>query len=81
MPKRVTRQVNIRVDREVYDILETVRYLRDVRGMQELLEPVVASFALDASVDANVRQALDARRASLAAASRRPSGVTPSDEG
>ena len=80
MPTRVTRQINIRVSSDVYDVLETVRYLRDLRGMKELLEPVLASFAIDASVDANVQQALEARRASLAAASRRPSGVTPSAE-
>lgn len=80
MSKRVTRQINIRVDSDVYDVLETVRYLRDLRGMQELLEPVVASFALDASVDSNVQQALEARRANLALSSRRPSGVIPSTD-
>ncbi len=70
MTKRDTRQVNIRIERSVFDVLETVRYLRDLRGMQELLEPLVSSFAADASDDARVRVALDARRESLAEPAR-----------
>ena len=65
MAKQV-RQVNIRVDRAVYDVLETVRYLRDLRGMQELLEPVVESFASAAASDDKVERALAARRENLA---------------
>jgi hypothetical protein len=34
----VARQINIRVSADVYDVLETVRYLRDLRGMKELLD-------------------------------------------
>lgn len=67
MAKRDTRQVNIRIERGVFDVLETVRYLRDLRGMQELLEPLVSTFAADASEDARVQTALEARRESLAA--------------
>lgn len=70
MTKRDTRQVNIRIERGVFDVLETVRYLRDLRGMQELLEPLVSGFAADASDDARVQAALDARRESLAASAR-----------
>jgi predicted Ser/Thr protein kinase len=63
--KRESRQVNIRVEREVYDVLETVRYLRDLRGMQELLEPIVERFASSAAEDERVERALAARRESL----------------
>jgi len=66
MAKAKVRQVNIRVDRDVYDVLETVRYLRDLRGMQELLEPVVEDFATAAAGDQRVERALAARRESLA---------------
>ena len=65
MPKRDIRQVNIRIDRDVYDVLETVRYLRDLRGMQELLEPVVSQYAAQAADDARVKTVLDVRRESL----------------
>jgi len=67
MAKRDTRQVNIRIERDVFDVLETVRYLRDLRGMQDMLEPLVSSFAADASDDARVQTALEGRRESLAA--------------
>lgn len=66
MVKRDIRQVNIRIDRDVYDVLETVRYLRDLRGMQELLEPIVEGFASAAAEDDRVGRALAARRESLA---------------
>jgi hypothetical protein len=66
MAKRVTYQVNIRVEPDVYEVLETVRFLRDLRGLQELLEPVVARFASDVSHDARVQTALEARRETLA---------------
>ena len=66
MAKAKVRQVNIRVDPDVYDVLETVRYLRDLRGMQELLEPVVETFASRAAADERVERALAARRESLA---------------
>lgn len=67
MATRDTRQVNIRIDRRVFEVLETVRYLRDLRGMQEVLEPVVSEFAADVSEDTLVQTALDARRESLSA--------------
>jgi hypothetical protein len=67
MTKRDARQVNIRIDRATYDVLETLRYLRDLRGMQELLEPVVVDFVAGASDDERVQTALRARQESLAA--------------
>jgi len=82
MAKRDTRQVNIRIDRGVFDVLETVRYLRDLRGMQELLEPLVSTFAADASDDARVQTALEARRESLAASASplgRPASKRPQE--
>lgn len=71
MVKRDTRQVNIRIERDVFDVLETVRYLRDLRGMQELLEPLVSGFAAEATDDERVQTALEARRESLAASKSR----------
>jgi hypothetical protein len=64
--RRDARQINIRIDQATYDVLETLRYLRDLRGMQELLEPVVAGYAVGASDDERVKAALRARQESLA---------------
>lgn len=39
------RQINIRVDRESHRVLEAARFLRGMRGLQDLLAPEVEEYA------------------------------------
>jgi hypothetical protein len=59
MPNRDVRQVNIRVSPEVHDALEAYRFAESLRGLQDVLEPVINEFA-DTKVagDARVRAIL-----------------------
>lgn len=56
------RQVNIRVPADTYDVLEAAAFVKRMRGLQELLAPVVEQTAGELQRDEDVRGAIAARR-------------------
>ncbi len=55
-------QINFRVDPATMDILEAVIFIDRLRGMRELLLPVVEEFAAGQEKRAEVKAAVVARR-------------------
>lgn len=56
------KQVNVRVSREIYDVLDAAAFVRGFRGMQDLVGPVVEREAEKLAQQAPVQDALAARR-------------------
>jgi hypothetical protein len=56
------RQVNIRVPTETYDVLEAAVFVRRLRGLQDLLAPVLEQTAARLKREEAIRLAVSARR-------------------
>jgi uncharacterized protein (DUF1778 family) len=66
---RDSKQVNIRVDPDTYEVLESAAFVRGYRGMQELLEPIIEREVTTWARQAAVRHAIAARRKQAASES------------
>lgn len=67
---RESKQVNVRVTSETFDVLDSAAFVRGYRGMQDLLGPVIEREASRLAREDPVRDALAARRRHTGA--RRP---------
>jgi hypothetical protein len=56
------RQVNIRVPAEAHDVLEAAVYVRRLRGMQDLLAPLVEQAVDELQRDEAIQVVVAARR-------------------
>ena len=59
---RGVKQVNVRVPLEVGDVLDAAAFVRDLRGLQELVAPELERFANQLQHDPEVAAALRARQ-------------------
>jgi hypothetical protein len=55
------KQVNVRVSQRVADALEAAVYVREFRGLQELVEPELERFAAKLRAEPAVGEAIAAR--------------------
>ncbi len=60
-PRVPPKQVNIRVSQGVADVLEAAAYVREYRGLQELVEPELERFAAKLRAEPAVTAAIAAR--------------------
>lgn len=60
-PRVPPKQVNVRVSQGVADVLEAAVYVREYRGLQELVEPELERFAAKLRAEPAVIAAIAAR--------------------
>lgn len=68
---RDSKQVNVRVSPEVYEVLDSAAFVRGFRGMQELLGPLIEAEATRLAREEPVQDALAARRRQAESGCRR----------